>query len=171
MCLFSNNLADSPQHKTVHMVSWQDQPWTWSSCWSPLSSAGCQIFKLSLQIPLQLSLGKPLRERLIGSYSEKVAFDLNGGVSLCFGGTESKLSWRAGFSSPVLWSVHREHEKSHLPFCLLIYRQTPLLWQWDLCWKAKCTLGKQLNLGAMHFTGALCKMLHSIFTQEYCSSY
>ena len=34
---------------------------------SPLSSAGCQIFKPSLQIPLQLSPGKPLHECLIGS--------------------------------------------------------------------------------------------------------
>lgn len=34
---------------------------------SPLSSAGCHIFKLSLQIPLQLSPGKPLHECLIGS--------------------------------------------------------------------------------------------------------
>lgn len=29
---------------------------------SPLSSAGCQIFQLSQQIPLQLSPGKPLHE-------------------------------------------------------------------------------------------------------------
>lgn len=34
---------------------------------SPLSPTGCQIFKLSQQIPLQLSPGKPLHECLIGS--------------------------------------------------------------------------------------------------------
>lgn len=46
--------------------------------------------------------------------------DLSGGVPLCFRGTESKLGWEAEVGS--LWSAHRQHERSHLPFCSLVYR-------------------------------------------------
>lgn len=40
--------------------------------------------------------------------------------SFCFRGTESKLGWEVGAGS--LWSAHRRHERSHLPFSSLVYR-------------------------------------------------
>lgn len=106
------------QHEIVHMVIWQDQLWTQNSCWAPLSTAGCQIFTTlaANSTPIK-SEQTSLRE---SHRVSKVALDLSRGVSLCFCGTESKLSWRAVVGS--LWSVHHEHERTHLPFCSFVYR-------------------------------------------------
>lgn len=103
---------------------------------SALSSASCQIFKLSLQIPLQLSPSKPLHECLIGSSSEKITLDLNGGVSLCYRGSESKLIWRAGANS--LWCVSIEGVLCP-SVCSFIDKLHWLVWQKHLCYRMRCT--------------------------------
>lgn len=92
----------------------------WALSWEllsrPLSSTVCHTFQLLTANSPSIRFQAPL----IGSWGEKAPLDLSEGVQLCFRGTESKLGWEAGVGS--LWSAHRQHERSHLPFCSLVYR-------------------------------------------------
>lgn len=90
--------------------------WALKQLSHPLSSTVCQAFKL-------LTANSPsirFQEPLIGSWVKKAPLDLSEGVCLCFRGTKSKLGWEARVG--LLWSSHRRHERSHLPFCSLVYR-------------------------------------------------
>lgn len=80
--------------------------------------------QLLLQIPLQLSPSKPLRESLMESekwlliWADEYRF-----VSVA----QNQSS--AGVVVGSLWSVHHEHERTHLPFCSLLYRLNPTDWR------------------------------------------
>lgn len=103
----------SASNDTCELAEWA---LSWEQLSRPLSSTVGPTFKL-------LTANSPsirIQEPLIGSWGEKAPLDLSGGVQLCFRGTESKRGWEAGVGS--LWSAHRVHERSHLPFCSLVYR-------------------------------------------------
>lgn len=97
-------------------VSWQDELWTQRSLLAHCLPLSVRRFTSWLQTRLQLGSGG--LSLAVGV--KKRTRDLSGGVPLCFRGTESKLGWEAEVGS--LWSAHRQHERSHLPFCSLVYR-------------------------------------------------
>lgn len=116
-----NSIVSSSRCNIVHVVSWHDQLWAERSC-----GARCLCNRLSeLQTLAANSTSIKLGQTspcTLADGVKKWLLICNGGVALCFCVTESKLSWRAGISSSALWSFRGKHEKSHLPFCLLIYR-------------------------------------------------